>query len=370
MLPIVFDRIAIIGLGLIGSSIARAAHEKHVAGHITVCDPNEVSLAFAKKHGFADHFTTTAENAALGCNLVILSCPPGNLEEVMEEIAPALKPGTIVMDVCSVKRPAIEAISPHIPSGVYFVPAHPIAGSEHSGVGAGRADLFERKRIILCPEHPELDPALEQVIAFWHGLGARTEAMPANMHDVVYAYVSHLPQLLAFAAFHVLEEYEAERETNELLQKFLRLSDSNIEMWIDIFLLNRDNILNALDRYIDVLIHIRGEFTDAPKDEKPAESDETAARIALFPRIAASCLVTTLMEAERKAGFAFARYAGTGFADFSYPASQPPEEDIEIISKQYLAVGKILDEYVDRLRHFRKAIASGSTDNTALAINE
>ncbi len=370
MLPIVFDNIAIIGLGLIGSSIARAAHEKRAAGHITVCDPNEVSLAFAKKHAFADEFTTDAEKAVTGCNLVILSCPPGSLAEVMEEIAPALKPGTIVMDVCSVKRPAIDAISPHIPSGVYFLPAHPIAGSEHSGVGAGRADLFERKRIVLCPEHPESDPALEQVIAFWHGLGARTEAMPAHMHDVVYAYVSHLPQLLAFAAYHVLEDYEAERETDELLQKFLRLSDSNIEMWIDIFLLNRDNILNALDRYLDVVIHIRSEFADGPKDEIPTEAASAAAHTALFPRIAASCLVTTLMEAERKAGFAFARYAGTGFADFSYPASQPPEDDIENISKQYEAVGTILDEYIDRLRHFRKAIASGSSDTTAMAINE
>lgn len=370
MLPIVFDRIAIVGLGLIGSSIARAAHEKRITSHITVCDPNEVSLAFAKKHGFADECTTNSETGVIGANLVILACPPSALGEVMEEISPSLKPGTVVMDVCSVKRPAIDAITPHIPSGVSFIPAHPIAGSEHSGVSAGRADLFERKRVILSPENPETDAALEQVIAFWHGLGARTEAMPAHLHDLVYAYVSHLPQLLAFAAYHVLEDYDDLRETDELLQKFLRLSDSNIEMWIDIFLLNRDNILNALDRYLDVVTHIRGEFTTAPAEEKPEAADITAAHTALFPRIAASCLVTTIMDAERKAGFAFARYTGTGFADFSYPASQPPEDDIEHISKQYDAVGAVLDEYVKRLHHFREAIASGNSDNTAQAINE
>ncbi len=370
MLPIVFDRITIIGLGLIGSSIARAAHEKRITSHITVCDENEISLAFAKKHGFAETFTTSAAEAVEGSNLIILATPPGSLGDVMESIAPKLKPGMIVMDVCSVKRPAIDAIAPHIPAGVHFLPAHPIAGSQHSGVGAGRADMFDHKRIIVCPENPETDPVLEQVTAFWQALGARTEAMPAHLHDLIYAYVSHLPQLLAFAAFHPLEEFEQEREEDPMLQKFLRLADSNIEMWIDILLLNRDNMLNALDRYLNVLTHIRNEFQDAPADEKPEPADEKAARTALFPRIAASCLITTLMEAERKAGFPFARYAGTGFADFSYPASQPPEDDIEHISKQYLSVGVVLDEFAEKLRHFRTAIASGNSENTASAINE
>lgn len=370
MLPIVFDRITIIGLGLIGSSIARAVHEKKVCGHITVCDPNEVSLAFAKKHGFADDFQTKAPEAVSQSDLVILSCPPSALEQVIKEIAPKLKAGCIVMDVCSVKRPAIDAITPHIPKGVFFMPAHPIAGSEQSGVGAGRADLFEKKRIVVTPEQAESSIALDQVTAFWHGLGARTEAMPAHLHDMIYAYVSHLPQLLAFAAFNTIESYDDERENDELLAKFLRISDSNVEMWIDIFLQNRDNILIALDRYIDVIVHIRSELEDAPEDEKPEPSNEKAANIALFPRIAASCLITSVMEAERKAGFPFARYAGTGFADFSYPASQPPEEDIELISKQYQAVGKVLDEYTERLRHFRGAIASGNSNTASIAISD
>lgn len=370
MLPIIFDRITIIGLGLIGSSIARAAHERRITNHITVCDPNEVSLAYARKHVFAETFTTKTEDSVTGSDLIILSCPPNALEEVMQSIAPHLKPGAIVMDVCSVKRPAIAAIAPHIPEGVHFMPAHPIAGSQHSGVGAGRADLFDHKRIIVTPEHPENNPTLEKIAAFWMALGARTEAMPPHLHDLIYAYVSHLPQLLAFAAFHPLEQYDDLREHDDLLKRFLRLSDSPVEMWIDIFLLNHDNMLSALDRYIDVVLHIRSELQDAPKEEPTSPADERAARIALFPRIAASCLVTTLMEAERKAGFPFARYAGTGFADFSYPASQPPEEDIENISNQYAAVGKVLDEYIEKLRHFRSAIASGNPDHTVAAINE
>ncbi|MBY0407122.1 MAG: prephenate dehydrogenase/arogenate dehydrogenase family protein, partial [Rickettsiales bacterium] len=342
MLPIVFDRIAIIGLGLIGGSIARAVHEKRIAGHVTVCDPNEISLAYAKKHDLANAFTTSAAEAVENADFVILSAPPATLGEVAQAIAPHVKPGAVIMDVCSVKRPAIAAITEHLPQGVYFLPAHPITGSEHSGVSASRADLFERRRVVVTPEVPPSedisDPTLDRVGAFWHALGARIEAMPPHLHDVIYAYVSHLPHLLAFAAMHVLEDYEDEREDDELLNKFLRLADSNVEMWIDIFLLNRDNVLTSLDRYLDVVKHIASELQSPPEGEAPTEADEKAARTALFPRIAASCLVTTLMEAERKAGFPFARYAGTGFADFTYPASQPPEDDIEHISKQYECV--------------------------------
>ena len=354
MPPIVFDRIAIIGLGLIGGSIARAAHEKRVTGHITVCDTNQDSLTYAKEHGFAEAFTANAVNAAGEADLVILSCPPSALGPVMQAIAAALKPGCIVMDVCSVKRHAIGAIAPHIPKGVYFLPAHPIAGSEQSGVRASRADLFESKRVIITPENPESGPAV-QCIAFWHGLGASPETMTAPVHDMVYAYVSHLPQLLAFAAFHSLGIHKAERENNELLRKFLRLSDSNPALWVDIFRLNSDNLLTALDRYLDAVLHLRG---------------DPAARGALFPRIAASCLVTTLAEAEREAGLPFTRYAGTGYDDFSSPARQQPEDESGHIAPQDQAVGKVLDEYIDRLRSFRLALASRNSDRIASAMNE
>ena len=271
------------------------------------------------------------------------------------------------MDVCSVKLSAIAAISPNMPPQAHYIPAHPIAGSEQSGVMAGKSSLFEHKRVVLSPELPKLTPALEKAMLFWQALGATVEPMPAHLHDMIYAYVSHLPQLLAFAAAHPLEAY-AENPDTELLQKFLRLSHSNTDMWVDIFLQNRTNVLTALDRYMDALLHVSGELQ--PENEPVKESDELAARTRLFPRIAAACLVTTVMEAEKKAGFPFARYAGTGFADFTFPASQPPEEDIEHISAQHVAVRKCLTEYADRLRHFRAAIASGNSDNTSVALGE
>lgn len=361
------ERIAIIGLGLIGSSIARAVREKGVARLIFTCDSNELSLAYARKHAFADVATTDPVEAVQKADIVILATPPDTLEDIARAIAPHLAAGTLVMDVGSVKLSAVAAISPHMPPQAHYIPAHPIAGSEQSGVAAGRSSLFEHRRVVLSPELPKLTPALEKAMLFWQALGSTVEPMPAHLHDLIYAYVSHLPQLLAFAAAHPLEKY-LDNPEGELLQKFLRLSHSSTDMWVEIFLQNRTNVLTALDRYMDALLHVSGELQ--PPDEPVKESDGIAARTRLFPRIAAACLVTTVMEAEKKAGFPFARYAGTGFADFTFPASQPPEEDIEHISNQHIAVRQCLLEYADRLRHFREAIASGNSDNAAVALGE
>ena len=350
-----FERITIIGMGLIGSSIARAAHAHGVAKTIVGYDHNEVSLAYARKHDFITFGTSELDKAVEGSNLVILATPPSTLGDIATAIAPHLSNGAIVMDVCSVKEAAIAAIAPHMPEGVYFIPAHPIAGSEQSGVASGRSDLFEKKRIVVTPEKPDENLPLQNVFSFWKALGARCEAMPPQMHDMVYAYVSHLPQLLAFAAGMSLEDAPAD---DELLQKFLRLSDSNPDLWIDIFIMNKAPLLKALDRYLDVINHVIGEFAQAPGDATETDADKASARSALFPRIAASCLITTVMEAEKVAGFSFARYAGTGFADFTYPASQPPEGDIESISNQYTEVGVVLAEYKQRLAAFRHAIAT------------
>jgi len=355
----VFDRITIIGLGLIGSSIARAARKNQVVKTIVGCDLSEISLAYAQKHSFIDTANSNLQEAVRGSQLVIIATPPSTLEDIAKTMAPHLQEGAIVMDVCSVKLAAIAAIEPHIPAGVHFIPAHPIAGSEHSGVSAGRADLFEKKRVVVTPTDPKQDYTMQNVTSFWKGLGARCEAMPAALHDLIYAYVSHLPQLLAFAASASIEPLDDLARANDLLQKFLRISASDPDLWIDIFILNRDNILKALDAYLDAVSHIISEFDQAPQDEIATPADERLARCALFPRVAASCLITTVMHAEKKAGFSFARYAGTGFADFTCPASQAPEGDIESISNQYKEVVAILKEYTERLKSFRKAINSG-----------
>ena len=355
-----FHRITIIGLGLIGSSIARAVHEKNIAGTIVGYDRNEISLAYGRKHGFINIATSDIQDSVKDSDLIIIATPPSTLENIAKAIAPALKTGCIVMDVCSVKEAAIAAIAPQLPAGVHFIPAHPIAGSEHSGIAAGRPDLFERKRVVITPEESQLQtPVILRASDFWKVMGARVEAMPAHLHDMIYAYVSHLPQLLTFAVGNIIKS-DSKPET-ELLQKFRRLSHSNTEMWAEIFLLNKDNIIRALNRYLDAITHITKELSEAPEGTIN-KMDKNLASTALFPRIVASCLITTVMEAEKKSGFPFARFAGSGFADFTYPASQPPEGDIESIANQYQAVQAILNVYIDRLKAMGIAIDAENID--------
>ena len=196
----IFERITIIGLGLIGSSIARAARDHQLAATIVGCDQNDISLAFARKHKFIDTATNDPLAAVKNSDLVILATPPSTLASVAEAITPHLKPGAIVMDTASIKQAAMKAIAPHLPRRVDFMPAHPIAGSEHTGVSAGRADLFERKHVIVTPNEPEVTKASRTSPLSGKPWVRALKAMPAALHDVIYAYVSHLPQLLAFAA--------------------------------------------------------------------------------------------------------------------------------------------------------------------------
>lgn len=361
------ERISVIGLGLMGGSLARAIHDRGLCRHISASDTNEVSLAYAMKHGFVHSTSVDPSAAAMGSDIVLLAAPIAALSDIMSAIAPVLKADALIMDVGSVKLAAIEAIVPLLPAHAHYIPAHPIAGSEQSGVGASRAGMFERKRVVLCPEVPEITPELELATRFWHMLGAQVEPMPAHLHDQIYAYVSHLPQLLAFAAAQPLEEYSQQEQSDDTLKSFLRLSHSSTELWIDIFLQNRENILKGLDRYVDALSHIIRELESAPAEEQH-EATPQQVYTRLFPRIAASCLITTVMEAERKAGFSFARYAGTGFADFTCPATREPDEEIEMISRQHALIREVLQKFMRRLKQFREAIDTGSGQNASAAL--
>lgn len=352
-----FKRITIIGLGLIGSSIARAVRQHNLAEVIVGCDENEISLAFARKENFIDVADANLSTAVAGSDLVILATPPAILADIAETIAPHLAHGAIIMDVASVKQPAIDAISPHLPEHVVFIPAHPIAGSEQTGVRAGRADLFSKKRVIITTAEPPEEKLWEKLSAFWAGMGAKIEAMPPEIHDLIYGYMSHLPQLIAFCLEKPLGKFYEQTEDNPVYKTFLRISHSSPELWAEIFELNKDNILKGLDRYIDVVTHVHNELKTAPDDEE-SQNYEQLAYTVLFPRIVASCLITTVMEAEKKAGIAFAKYAGTGFADMTAPTFIAPDADIEHISAQYKLVERILGEFLLRLKLFRTALSS------------
>mgnify|MGYP003393118342 FL=1 len=351
----VFKQMTVIGLGLIGSSIARAVHQNNLAERIIGYDHNEISIAFALKEKFIDSGDMNLQSAVFGSDLIIIATPPGTLADIAQEIAPNLIVGAIVMDTASVKRPAVEAIQPYLPDNIIFIPAHPIAGSEKSGVRAGRADLFAKKRVIITPKVPPEAETLDKITAFWTGMGARLEGMPPEIHDMIYGYMSHLPQLIAFCLEKPLGRFFKETEGKHVYKSFLRLAGSDPELWAEIFELNKDNLLKGLDRYIDVISHMHKELLDAPESEKSGD-DEELAYTSLFPRLVASCLVTTVMEAEKNAGIPFARYAGTGFADLTAPAILPPEKDMEHISAQFKIVERIINEFLLRLKMFRTSI--------------
>lgn len=351
--------VAIIGLGLIGSSLARAIHKARIADTIIGVDESEVSLAFARKGGFIDKGMTDAALAVQNADMVIIATPTGVLERMCKLIAPHIKQAALVMDTGSVKRLPLEIMLKNLPHHAVIVPTHPIAGSEQSGVSAGRGDLFHKKRIIITPQAPLAETELQRVANFWQHFESRVEAMPADMHDRIYGYISHLPQLLAFASSQVVSPSQDELEKSETLSQFVRLYGSDARMWSNIFCMNQDVLLPALDRYLSVVSHIRGELANAPKEASaaPAAADPIA-RTSLFPRLVASCLITTIMEAEKNAGLSFARFAGTGFADYTAPANAPPEEDMEHISSHYRAVVPLLDRFCEQLVAIRGIIAT------------
>lgn len=363
----VFERITIIGLGLIGSSIARAVRKYGVADIIVGYDLSEIALTYARSEEFIDVPAGNPRQAVKNSQLIILATPPANFETLTHAIAPSLEKNALVMDTASVKRMTMRAIGAHLPQHAHFVPAHPITGSQYSGVSAGNADLFKKCRVIVTPENPVTTQSLRLATRFWQGLGARVEAMPPEMHDMIYAYVSHLPHLLSFASRHIVDSEAADYE--QLRHTFLRIGYSDPKLWIELFYMNQDNILVALDRYLDAIVHIRKELSEAPHDAEQ-EPNGSQARNVLFPRIAAACLVTTVMESERRTSIPFARFAGRGFADFTSPASENPDGDIGAIAKNYEQVEKTLAQYQRLLKRFHTMLANQQYKELFAAITQ
>jgi len=250
-----FDRLALIGTGLIGSSIARAARAQAVVRSIVATARTAATRARIAELGLADEVALTNPEAAAGADLVIASIPVGQSGEVAREIAAHLKPGAIVSDVGSVKSSVLRDMAPHIPQGVHFVPAHPVAGTEYSGPDAGFAELFVERWCILTPPEGADAAAIERLAAFWRALGANVEIMTAEHHDLVLAVTSHLPHLIAYTIVGTADEL-AQVSRSEVLQfsaggfrDFTRIAASDPTMWRDIFLANKNAVLEMLGRF-------------------------------------------------------------------------------------------------------------------------
>jgi cyclohexadieny/prephenate dehydrogenase len=251
------DRLAIIGQGLIGSSITRAVHARKAAREVVVTDTSEKVRQRVVELGIgAARVAATSAEAAQGADLVILCVPVSQMAAAAAEIAAAMKPGAILSDVGSVKAAVVADILPHLPSGVSLVPAHPLAGTEFSGPDAGLPKLFVNRWCILTPPQGTDATAIARVRQFWEALGSQVAVMLPQQHDEVLAITSHLPQLIAFAIFHTgLRQEEATR--SEVIKfsaggfrDFTRIAGSNPTLWRDIFLANKGPVLRVLRQFI------------------------------------------------------------------------------------------------------------------------
>ncbi|MGQ4275015.1 prephenate/arogenate dehydrogenase family protein [Terrihabitans sp. B22-R8] len=255
----VFERLALIGIGLIGSSIARAAREFGLVREIVVQTRRPETLERARELGLGDAYTLDMAEAAGGADLVIACVPVGASEAVAKAIAPALKPGAIVSDVGSVKTSVVRQMQPHLPKGAHFVPAHPIAGTEHSGPDAGFAELFRNRWCILTPPAETDAAAVERLQLFWQGIGANVEVMTPEHHDLVLAITSHIPHLIAYNIVGTAADME-ESVRSEVIKfsasgfrDFTRIAASDPTMWRDIFLHNKTAVLEMLGRFTEDL---------------------------------------------------------------------------------------------------------------------
>jgi cyclohexadieny/prephenate dehydrogenase len=250
-----FPRIALIGFGLIGGSIARAARAQGLAGEIVTTARSAKTRGRVLELDVVDRVVDSNAEAVKDADLVILCIPVGACGPVAEEIAPHLKPGAIVSDVGSVKGAVVRDMAPYLPDNVHFIPAHPVAGTEHSGPDSGFAELFTDRWCILTPPEGADPGAVEKLRAFWAGLGARVEIMTSDHHDMVLAITSHLPHLIAYTIVGTADELEGVTQSEVLkfsaggFRDFTRIAASDPTMWRDVFLTNKDAVLEMLGTF-------------------------------------------------------------------------------------------------------------------------
>ncbi len=249
-----FARVALIGLGLIGSSIARAVREHMPGATLTGYDADAKVRARARELGLLDQAPSSAAEAVAEADLVILCVPVGGMDAAAAEIAAALPPAAIVSDVGSSKASVATALRQRLP-GARIVPAHPVAGTENSGPDAGFASLFRGRWCILTPDEEAAPADVEAVAEFWRQLGAKVEIMDAKHHDLVLAVTSHLPHLIAYTIVGTASDLEEVTESEVIkysaggFRDFTRIAASNPTMWRDIFLANKEAVLDMLQRF-------------------------------------------------------------------------------------------------------------------------
>ena len=259
---VIYNRVALIGLGLIASSMAHAIRRAGLAGEIVGTARSAETRDVARELGFCDRIVDSASEAVDGADLVVLAVPVGAMGAVAAEISTHLQPEATVTDVGSVKRAVIEAVAPHLPDHVHFIPGHPLAGTEHNGPRSGFAELFDNRWSILIPNGAD-DAATERLISLWKGMGSNVEVMDADHHDLVLSVTSHTPHLIAYTMVGVADDLSRVTDSEVIkysaagFRDFTRIAASDPTMWRDVFLSNKDATLEILGRFTEELFALQ-----------------------------------------------------------------------------------------------------------------
>lgn len=254
-----FERVALIGIGLIGSSLSHAMRRAGLAKSISGYAQSAQTREIAVRLGLVDAMSDTAAEAVKGADLVILCTPVGVYGRIAQEIAPHLAPGAILTDVGSVKGAVVKDVGPFVPPGVHFIPGHPIAGTEHSGPESGFPELFDGRWCVLTPVEGADPAAVEKLVEFWQRCGSNVEVMDASHHDMVLAVTSHIPHLIAFSIVNTARHLERVTDSEVIkfsaggFRDFTRIAASDPVMWRDVFLNNREAALEMLGRFTEDL---------------------------------------------------------------------------------------------------------------------
>ena len=269
---VIYEKIAIIGVGLIGASTALAARRGKLVGHVTACDADPDAVETSRKLGFADEVVGDAKEAVVDADLVIMAVPVGAMGALAELIVPAMKPGAVLTDTGSTKRSVLRDVDPVISDDIHWLPSHPLAGTEHSGPTAGHPHLFDGRYWIVVPRDVP-DDVVERFESFLTGLGSVTERMDADYHDKVLALTSHLPHLIAYTIVSTAVDLETQLKNDVIrfsasgFRDFTRIAASDPVMWRDVFVNNDEAVLEMLQRFSEDLSYLQRAIRWGEKDK-------------------------------------------------------------------------------------------------------
>ena len=271
-MTIIYDKLAIIGVGLIGASIALAARRARLAASVTGCEIDSAKAGEIEKLGLVDHVTTDAVAAVQDADLVVMAVPVGALGPLAAQIVPAMKPGAVLTDTGSTKRSVLRDVDPHIPGDIHWIPSHPLAGTEHSGPAAGFAELFYGRYWLVLPREVPEDEVV-RFESFVTGMGSVSERMDADYHDKVLALTSHLPHLIAYTIVGTAVDLESQLKNDVIrfsasgFRDFTRIAASDPVMWRDVFINNDEAVLEMLQRFSEDLSYLQRAIRWGEKDK-------------------------------------------------------------------------------------------------------